>query len=149
MLVQPRALKAKGSEVPAAVVRPRDALVRPRGGMACSRPKLHFCSAPTRVLIAPSHVPRARAVPLYGRTLALVALGRNSAASMRPRASGHASARAPLQHLKKCFQTLFLITLSHNTNLHATHTHFTTPLNCVNIAHYSLTSEFFSPHSYS
>ncbi|MED6114990.1 hypothetical protein PIB30_085861 [Stylosanthes scabra] len=54
-----------------------------------------------------------------------------------------AAARSRLHHLKGCFQTLFLITLSHNTNLHitlGTHTHFTTPLNCVNITHYSLTN---------
>ncbi|MED6115715.1 hypothetical protein PIB30_093345, partial [Stylosanthes scabra] len=65
-----------------------------------SRPKLHLHLAPPHILNAPSHVPRARAVPLCERAPARVALGRNSATSVHPRASGRAPARSRLLHLK-------------------------------------------------
>ncbi|MED6197332.1 hypothetical protein PIB30_055610 [Stylosanthes scabra] len=68
----------------ASTVRPRDALVSPRGGIGFSRPKLYLHLTPPHILNAPSHVPRARLVPLCECAPARVALGRNSATSVHP-----------------------------------------------------------------
>ncbi|MED6224124.1 hypothetical protein PIB30_080718 [Stylosanthes scabra] len=125
MLARPHAKKSKEMIAPACAyfhanartMRPRGALVRPCGGIGCSRPKLLLHLASPYILNAPS-------------------------SSVRLHASGRTPARSHLLHLKEYFQTLFLITISQHHSSHNSWnpTHFPTPMNFVNITHYSLTN---------
>ncbi|MED6113907.1 hypothetical protein PIB30_075206 [Stylosanthes scabra] len=92
------------------------ALAHPHGELGHIRPKLPSNMAPPRPLLsAPTRLAR---WSWCVRAVARVTLGRNSSIKARPLASGRASTRPWLMHTKECFQTLFLITLSHNTNPH-------------------------------
>ncbi|MED6188319.1 hypothetical protein PIB30_084850 [Stylosanthes scabra] len=132
MLTRPHAKKGKEMIAPVAITPAcayfhantrtlcsRGDLVRSHGGIGCSWPKLHLHLSPLRIFNAPSHILLAHAVPLCEWTPSRVALGRNSATSVRLRSSSRVPARSRLLHLKECFQTLFLITLSQHHSSHS------------------------------